>query len=87
MYFHFYPLPSNSLLYYQIVSGTEPFHYVNNMKALPIIISKGTRPLQKDHPMPDKLWNMITSCWVADKDCRPKMSKILEKLTEMVEVA
>lgn len=60
---------------------------MKNAAFLPVLINNGKKPLREDHPMPDKLWDIIISCWLADQKSRPKMSKVLEMLAKTEELA
>lgn len=68
------------------MTGEHPFSHIRRTPEVLIRMQSGDRPLRPTDPvvvergLDDKLWNLLTMCWVEDPAKRPTIHEVLEVL-------
>ena len=76
--------------HYQVLTGTEPYDKENNSEVTTLIIN-GTRPFRQtlkdpNPPFPDKIWEMMVSCWRAQQLSRWDIGRVCDEFSRMEDV-
>ncbi|KAJ7733601.1 kinase-like domain-containing protein [Mycena olivaceomarginata] len=67
---------------YQILTGQLPFFELPNEIKIGIKVIGGYRPSRpEDMKFPDDLWTLLEECWAQASERRPKMPKIVRRLS------
>lgn len=87
-------LPDHLITYEQMYCGRDPYkedgvHPIQVWSA--ILQGPPKRPTRRNldyeawSAIPDELWNLLLSCWDANRDERPSINKVLRKLEGMTQ--
>ncbi|KDQ58035.1 hypothetical protein JAAARDRAFT_34851 [Jaapia argillacea MUCL 33604] len=61
----------------EIFTGKYPFHHIRLDSVVIAQVTRGQRPRRpEDVTIPNYLWEMLVSCWMADPDLRPSIHEL-----------
>jgi len=70
----------------EVMTGEHPFSHIRRTPEVLIRMQQGERPRRPvgdvyvQRGLDDKLWNLLTRCWVSEPEQRPNIHQVLEEL-------
>lgn len=70
----------------EIVTGKQPFYYIQNDSTVIYKIQSGDRPMARRYGSPDpKIWAILEACWQYEPELRPSMTDVTERFEQITQ--